>query len=237
MLNQYGVLGPYWVRVRIDGITGDVVGYIIPRDTSITGPTVPLITEAQARQIAVPYARYDLSQVPFTEAVVDLSEDVLGVQWLTWTVRQYPTPQDPTDHFGVYVDAISGEVTGVEAPLGSRADREVRPVPPLPHHVRLLKETASGEEVRSAAFPAIEKGSTWVRVELLRGLGARVKTDRKGAQVRAGDKTLTAAQVGAKWRDYGWWVPLRPAAEALGWQVAWQAATKDVVVTTRPAKP
>jgi hypothetical protein len=76
----------------------------------------------------------------------------------------------------------------------------------------------------------IKNSTLWIRVELLRGFGARVQVDKKGAEVSWGDKTITGTEVGVKWRDYGWWVPLRRTASALGWQVEWRPGVREVVL-------
>ncbi|HEU4754134.1 MAG TPA: hypothetical protein VFU47_13575, partial [Armatimonadota bacterium] len=65
-----------------------------------------------------------------------------------------------------------------------------------------------------------------------RGFGARVETDQSGARIAGRDRTMDAAEVGAEYRDYGWWVPLRRTAEALGWRAHWSPRAREAVVDT-----
>lgn len=108
VLNQYGVLAPHEVKINVNGVTGRVTLYFEPSN-KITGPTVPQITRDQAIKIASPYAICDPAAVPFSEIYLQLSgsgED----QSLVWMLMQFPDPEQGDLDFGVYVDAITGEM-------------------------------------------------------------------------------------------------------------------------------
>ncbi len=75
-------------------------------------------------------------------------------------------------------------------------------------------------------------GRLWLRAELLRGLGARLLSEPGRLKVRAGSRCLDAAALGAQWRERGWWVPVRGAAQAFGWGLTWRARSREAVVNT-----
>ncbi|MBI3946861.1 MAG: hypothetical protein HY321_13135 [Armatimonadetes bacterium] len=207
--------------------------YTVPLNR-ITGPTVPQITLQQAMLAAAPFAAYDPAQVPFEESVLQLFESPTGFQWLGWWLRQFPDPTQPTLSFGVMVDAVTGEFLANENPLG------VTP-PSRPGRI-----SAPGSAVVVAAStrrhvgrPRRDGDRFWIPVETLRPLGARVDLSPGPPQVRLGERVLSAKELGAEQRDYGWWtklsrpanapgwwVPVRRAAEALGWRVEWVAAKR-----------
>jgi hypothetical protein len=70
-------------------------------------------------------------------------------------------------------------------------------------------------------------------------LGAQLAHDPDGARLFFGVKRRTNTRVlGGFRKDNGWWVPLRPAARALGWQVRWDAKKREAVILTgRPVLP
>jgi len=235
LLSAYGTLGPWAFDVTVDGVSGRVVTYAEPPDRPILAPVVPRISLAQAKAIAAPFARYHLALVPFNEVYLQVTEDQWGVQGLAWFLNQCPNPaEDPTLYYGVLVDAMTGRIIGFSVPIGSplRKEPPTRAVPPLPKRtvIRLRLGSPQGCLVGSSVAPVIEKGTLWVRAELLRGFGARVQMEKKGMEIRAGDKTIAGKTIGAKFRDYGWWVPLRRAASALGWQVDWLPLSQEAVV-------
>jgi len=50
-------------------------------------------------------------------------------------------------------------------------------------------------------------------------------------------KVVPGASVGATFRNYGWWVPLRRTALALSWQVEWLPLTQEAIVQTAASLP
>jgi hypothetical protein len=230
VLNAQGVLGPYFVQVTVNGITGDVVNYYVPPERRIIGPTIPQLSYLRALQIARRYAFFDPDAVPFQEVTLQVSENAQGIQWLWWRFNQFPKPdEDPTLRFTVLVDAIRGYVN-FDKPLSEIAGIKVPRIPPLPRTIGLRLPSAQGRLLQSPVPPVIQNNNLWIRVELLRGLGARVQIDPKGVEIRAGERTLSGKALGAKLRDYGWWVPLRATARALGWRVDWVSAKREAVV-------
>jgi hypothetical protein len=241
VLNAYGVLAPMGtdLEVRVDGITGQVFSYLAPMDIPIMAPLVPRIPLEQAKQIAAPFAALDLAQVPFNLAYLQISQDSFGVQRLEWHISQQPRPvTDPELHYDVWVDALTGEVTGLPGGfLGGAPGARRRTLPPLPQKKQISLRSREGKLLHSYAAPVLKAGRLWIRAELLRGLGARVEADPKSVVIQVGNRRLAGKEVGARWQDYGWWVPLGKVAQKLGWQVSWHPRTQDAVVDSRAATP
>lgn len=72
VLNSLGVLGPDFLSITVNGITGDIVGYVVPPERPSTGPTVPRIGYQQAFQIASRYAFFDPNSLLFEEVTLHL---------------------------------------------------------------------------------------------------------------------------------------------------------------------
>jgi hypothetical protein len=237
VLNEYGTEACWWLMVIVDGTTGKILQFAAPPDR-VAGPTVPHITLEQAVSIAAQFTPNTSPEIPFDEVYLRLSEDKYGIQRLVWELCRnlQVDPTDPIPNEIVWLDAITGEVVrvkpkGVRSFGGGDGSAKLSPLRAPKYVVR----PAVGQPLTPSVPPLLDKGSLWIRVELLRGLGARVQIDPKGVEIRAGERTLTGKALGAKLRDYGWWVPLRATARALGWRVDWVSAKREAVVHAPPA--
>ncbi|NLH99958.1 MAG: hypothetical protein GX446_10775, partial [Chthonomonadales bacterium] len=82
--------------------------------------------------------------------------------------------------------------------------------------------------------PVLGREGLWLRAEHLRAVdGVEVDVTREGVTVHHSGRTIGGTDLGARWRDYGWWVPLRQVAKALGWRVDWNNAKKEAVIRVR----
>jgi hypothetical protein len=252
ILNEHGTRAPYSLRVTVNGISGQVIGFCAPPER-ITGPTVPVITEAQAREIARTVAPLDPDLAPFTQVQLRLTESQFGVQHLVWELLQQYTPPPNTapdspvpDDGLISVDAITGEAFVAEA-LGSPLSERTRKGLAKLHQQRrppsLVRLSDKGGERSIAALGGeaqIREGRLWVRAELLRALAARVLAEPGRLKVRGGRRCVDAAAVGGEYRQapFGqWWVPLRRAVEALGWKVEWRAKQREALVDASADPP
>jgi len=241
VLNQYGTLAPYELVVTVHGTTERVVDYHEPWD-ELNAPTVPQITREQAIQIATPLALYDPNVVPFSEIYLQIWDDGTGVQWLVWSLLQFPEPADEMWHYGVDIDAVTGQFLLYEAPIGGGGPSQGRRIPrPLPKRI-----TLRAQDGRMVWNPVKDRDRLWVRVEVLRKFEAKVDV-KPSVKVRVGNRTFTGEALGAKQRDYGWWarvrkppgvkgwwIPLRRAVETLGWRVEWFPIRQEAVVYLPP---
>jgi len=254
VLNASGVRMPFDLGVYVDGTTGAVDRCAFPPER-ITGPTVPAISEAQARQIARQIAPMDPEQVPLTSTILRLSEDQLGVQRLLWDfIQHFDTPPDwpdgeplPPDG-NISVDAITGEAA-IGLPLGSpMAERSRRGLarlartPPrrLPRPLSTWVRVKGGKTVKLDAASLqpearLRQGRLWIRAEYLRALDARVLAEPGRLKVRAGSRCVDGDRIGAHYQENGWWVPVRGLADALGWSTMWLRDSRTAVLDPRGA--
>ncbi|MCC6727712.1 MAG: hypothetical protein IT208_00060 [Chthonomonadales bacterium] len=231
VLNAYGVLGPFDVRVEVDGVTGQVRRFLRPRER-ITGPTVPQVTMEQARQVAVLHCCYDPALVPFTEVRLELIEDKGSTQTLKWTFWQQPDlPDDPWFRCAISVNAVTGEFWQHEYPLGGGIGPKAPPNPNRyrRHGPRVRSGPGAPRQVETPDYTdlRIEGGRAWCRMAAFHVFGAEARVEDGEVRVRARGHEVLGAQVGARRLAGGWWLPLRRTARALGWQVDWLPATKE----------
>jgi hypothetical protein len=212
----------------------------------VSGPTAPLVSRQDAELQAAQVSPVPVAQFPFLEARLE----VIGPfgQFLEWTFIQeapLPPPHSGTQTFSTHVDALTGEAYTLK-PLGPAPPKvHGRPplpanfpwprVPPTPARLRV----PGGKPVGDGFTVMRREGQLWTRVELLLPLGAQLAHDPDGARLFFGVKRRTNTRVlGGFRKDNGWWVPLRPAARALGWQVRWDAKQREAVILTgRPVLP
>jgi hypothetical protein len=233
---SHGAVSSHDMWLKVDGVTGEVLLFVRPPDFTLMAPTQPQITLDQAKRIAAPFKLYDEADVPFNEVWLQVQKDPFGIQRLRWHIRQMPNLVPGTTEenffrkpFGVEIDALTGEIVSFDVPLSAGPGRV--PTPPrraVPIALRLASEPKSFTSY--AAPPQMMDGALWVRAELLRGLGARVEASPKQVEVRSGDRRVKGGEVGARWKDWGWWVPLRATAAKLGWRVEWMPAQRQAVL-------
>jgi len=224
-----GCIGPVDLGVFVDHQTGEVLGVQMPWSGPVLVPTRPVLDRRHAVEIATRYAPLDTEQYMINRTKLRLAVDEYGVQRLVWECYQLPEPG--AFMFGVVVDAQSGEPLRLDVPLGAPA-YPLRRVE-LPR--RVSARVASGPMLAtSLLWPHLFRTGLWVRAEHLRAVeGVRVDVDRKAVSVRLGDRVISGTELGARYRDYGWWVPLRQAARVLGWRVEWLNAKKEAAIYTR----
>ena len=226
VLNEHGVLAPWILSVEVDGRTGKVVSYFAP-PYRIAGPTIPEVSLAEARRIAALYAPLDPEQHPLEEVALQLTEDTTGIQTLVWNLSQYDVPGNFESYrHNVYVDAVSGDVQYPYHRRGKPRQNE-----PGIRKGQAALRWHSGRLVKVIKKKDRREGRLWVRVERLRAFGARARTRREGFTLSHQERRADEESLGAEWREYGWWVPLRRAAEALGWRVNWVPSTRSVVIS------
>ncbi|MBM3494051.1 MAG: hypothetical protein FJX72_06990 [Armatimonadetes bacterium] len=143
---------------------------------------------------------------------------------------QYPFQ---TQHvmYGVVFDAHTGEPLYPIAPMGGgrHSVRQIR----FPKRASVRMKPLDRPLTTQLSPPVVRGGNLWLRAEHLRAVeGVRVDVARDRVTVHIGGKTLNQADLGAQWRDFGWWVPLRHVAKLLGWQVDWNNAKKEAIVHT-----
>lgn len=89
----------------------------------------------------------------------------------------------------------------------------------------------------------MQNGQVWLRAELLRGLGAVVNSQPKTLRITLDKHELTNKSIGAKFHDFGWWVPLDKTMQAVDWRMTWNEKTREAIVepavspTPQPATP
>lgn len=249
VLNDHGTRAVYDLRVSVERCSGRVVYYQFPPDR-VAAPLVPGITLEQAKTLAAEFAVYDPAIVPFDPCFPKLLEDETGIQSLWWELHQ---PVQEPGAVGVrvlHVEALNGaEIIPPPAPLGQVERRAVRREPwrsawskrSAALHRKLAARVKPGEPKARIAHaggrpldcsvsPVIRDGRVWLRAELLRLFEARPYTTGKGLLLRAEDRRLLGAECNARYRDHGWWVPLRKVGEAFGWKVAWSPKGRTAVV-------
>ncbi|MCC6730931.1 MAG: hypothetical protein IT208_16510, partial [Chthonomonadales bacterium] len=176
VLNAHGVLGPFDVRVEVDGVNGRVQGFLRPRER-ITGPTVPQVTMEQARQVAVLHCCYDPALVPFTEIRLEMQEGIDGTQLLSWTFVQQPNlPDNPWNSCAVGVDAVTGESGYHAYPLGGGLGPKAPPNPNRyrRHGPRVRSGPGAPRRVETPDYTdlRIEGGRAWCRMAAFHVFGA-----------------------------------------------------------------
>ena len=225
VLSEAGTLAPWPLIVGVSGYTGRVTRYCTPPDRPVLVPVWPRVT----RSLAVAQVQRLLGQqgdaATSHYAFCQVAEDVVGVQALCWVVEMRGDL--------AMVDAITGEFVGIAGRFGSvvaHSDRRFSQVRMAPT-VRF--GTGGARALASFVRPAVRDGTLLVRAEHLRAVeGVRVDVTKEAVTIVAGERIIPGSELGARWRDYGWWVPLRRAAKALGWRVDWNNATKEAVVQT-----
>lgn len=238
LIGNSGARAPWGLFVDVDKYSGSVNFFSRPYDQPVNCPTDPQISMAQAIQIATPFAFWNPAQVPFSEAQLQIGVDAVGINQLEWNVFQYEDGTHQGAHFQVDIDAMTGEVMGFSAPLGqplvNRQNRVAmlrrRQAQESKKTVPLRLRSSDGPEVYSLCKPRLENGQVWVRAELLRGFRAWVTASPDHLVIRDQKRSVNETTAGAKWRDGGWWVPLRATAAELGWPVYWAAGKREVVV-------
>ena len=234
VLSKAGTLAPWPLEVVVSGYSGNVVTYTRPPDGPVLASVQPRVGRRQAAEIAQSSVASTTGVVAIEALWLQIAEDVLGVQRLAWHVHlRIHSPGARVREPMLTVDALTGDVLTWSAPFGS-ASRTVPPDHtaggPTPH-IRLASRHGS---VGSLVRPVVAGSTLWARAEHLRAVeGVRVDVDRQGVAVRYGEIVLKGNDLGARWRDYGWWVPLRQAARVLGWRVDWNNAKKEAVIYAR----
>ena len=98
-------------------------------------------------------------------------------------------------------------------------------------------ETLDGSNITPIDRPVIEKGEVWTRVEAPRGIGAEVESAKTKLSVSFGGKSVTNMTAGARYHDFGWWIPLKRTLDALGLQMEWSAENKTATIQCKAAVP
>lgn len=223
-----GCIGPVDVGVFVDHQSGDVVGMQMPWRGRVLLPTRPSLSRGQAMRVAQVYLPRDPRFYRIRRMILRLAVDSYGVQRLTYECFQDPDPQV----YGVTIDAHTGEPLLIHVPMG-RAKDPLRNVS-LPRSCTVRQEPGGSLLGTDLAPPVLRRGELRIRAEHLRAVdGVGVDVDRTGVTVRAGDRVVNGKELGARYEDYGWWVPLRRAATVLGWRVEWNSAKKEAVVHVR----
>jgi hypothetical protein len=235
VLNRYGALAPWSLQVDVNGVSGQVSSYFRPPDTELV-VTLPRISLAQAIRIAARFAPLDPIRFPFAkDPLLEVSEDPVGIQRLYWFFQQFPDRLDTETWYGTSVNAITGEFGGHTWPIGGAKPPGFRRREPPPRRVIALRSGAG--ELIPLEPPQLWRGQLWVRAEILRAFNAEVDIARKDISLRSTGGSVTGKLLGAEYRDFGWWVPLRRTAESLGWGVHWNRQALEVVVDTRKGLP
>ncbi len=226
------------VVVEVSNRTGRVLSAFI-HGYELTGPTAPQVTQAQAAQIAAQVTHVDPVQYPFLEVRLQMGEDAFGVQvpwWMFCQAVPLPDPEEGTEDVITSVNGLTGEAFcpyGLGAPMSKKPrkpdHRAARKGTPVPIRLRMN----AGKPFTSVLPPEMRQGRLWIRAELLKGLGAKVKRDEKTLEVRFDkDAPLGVADLSARRKENGWWVPLRAVAARCGWKVRWDGRAR--LATIKP---
>ncbi|NLH99960.1 MAG: hypothetical protein GX446_10785 [Chthonomonadales bacterium] len=234
VLGDAGALAPWPLEVSVSGYTGRVTRYVRPPDRPMLAPVRPLVSRRHAEVAVLRFIGAAVAPPSFEETWLQVREDVLGVQRLAWFVRPAFGPERARQRMPLFtVDAMSGDVLGWMGEFATAswtAPRLRAKSPPSPG-IRIGGEEGRGPG--SFVSPALRGGSLWLRAEHLRAVdGVQVDVTRKGVTVHHSGRTIGGTDLGARWRDYGWWVPLRQVAKALGWRVDWIHDKKEAVLHT-----
>ncbi|NLH99962.1 MAG: hypothetical protein GX446_10795 [Chthonomonadales bacterium] len=223
-------LGPTPLIVDVDHQTGDVLGVELPYVAPIWVDTRPAIPPTQIAERARRHAMLNPNQYPIARVDLRVLVDGWGAQRLVYECFQYPL-QTENPMYGVVFDAHTGEPLYPIAPIGGGKypARSVR----LPRHASVMLEPGRRALSTQLCPPVLGRDGLWLRAEHLRAVdGVEVDVTREGVTVHHSGRTIGGTDLGARWRDYGWWVPLRKVAKALGWRVDWNNAKKEAVIRT-----
>ncbi|MBM3494049.1 MAG: hypothetical protein FJX72_06980 [Armatimonadetes bacterium] len=228
-----GALGCNDLAVDVDCRTGEVIGFLRPYEGPWLIPTLPSIGRAQMLAIARRFALLDPASYAINHLTLRVQTDDYGLQRLVWECLQVLSVDAETGvmMYGVVFDAHTGEPLYPIAPFGG-AKHPTRPVR-LPRHASVRIEPGPRVVGTQLLPPVLDGDGLWVRAEHLRAVEKiRVDVARDRLAVHAGGKMLDKAALSARYRDYGWWVPLRHVAKTVGWRVDWNNAKKEAVIHT-----
>lgn len=231
-----GALGPSELFVEVSDQAPEVITFWRPAQAPITISTRPSIDRAMTLAIARRFAILNPALCPINHLTLRVQMDEYGSQRLVWECLQVLDVSIVTGAlaYGVVFDAHTGEPLYPIAPMGG-SKHPVRQIS-FPNRSSVRAEPGGRTMTTALVPPVLDQMGLWLRAEHLRAAeGLHVDADRNHLSVRIGDRTISGEELGAKWRDYGWWVPLRRAAKALGWRVAWNNAKKEAVIFHRAA--
>lgn len=257
VLNEHGTRAVYDLRVAVEKSTGKILSYQFPPDR-VVGPLVPGITLEQAKTLAAEFAAYDPAVIPFEPCFPQLIEDENGIQTLWWVLHQV-VPQEGARALDrvVSVEALAGntiippdfpfgfpteEPSGKEpwrAPLRKKRKALVSKLIQRagPGEPQARVSIAEGPDLAGTVMPVVRGNRVWLRAELLRPLGVRVYTTPKGLLLRAAGRRVRGSECGAEFREHGWWVPLKPVAQAFDWSLEWKPKERQAILRPPQAGP
>ncbi len=225
VLSDACALAPWPLIVAVSGYTGRVTWYCAPPDRPVLVPVRPRISRSQAVALARRFLGYPASTVPCRYAFCQVVEDVVGIQALCWVVEVQG------DH--AMVDAIAGEFVGIAGRLGAVATHRNRHSSQISLAPTVRFPAGGTKAFASFVSPVVRDGTLLLRAEHLRAVdGLQVAVTKDAVTVVSPDRTISGRDLGATWRDYGWWVPLRKVAGLMGWRVDWNNEKKEAVVHT-----
>lgn len=229
-----GALGPIDLRVEVDFQTGEVTGFYEPWPGPIVVTTRPSLPRSAIAAIARRFAILDPNLHPVNRIDLRVAMDRFGAQRLVWECHQVVEDRgaDGVLCYTVVYDAHTGEPLYCSVPMApsNYPQRKID----LPRRVSIVVEPGGRALATALAPPVVDSSGLWVRAEHLRAVeGVRVEVGRQGVSVGCGKLVLSEKVLGARYRDYGWWVPLRHAAKLLGWRTEWLPAKQEAVVYTK----
>jgi len=229
-----GTLGPTDLRVEVDFETGDVTGFYRQWQGPIRVATHPSLGFSDIQAVAPRFAILDPRLHPINCIQLRVAMDTFGVQRLVWECHQIVEDRglDGVLAYTVVFDAHTGEPLYPIAPFGG-SKHPMRTVA-FPRRADVKIEPGGRAMATQLAPPVVNATGLWLRAEHLRAVeGVRVDVSGETVSVRLGDRVVSGTDLGARYRDYGWWVPLRQAARVLGWRVEWLNAKKEAAIYTR----
>jgi len=229
-----GALGPPELCVEVSDQAPEVIAFSRPPQAPITVSTRPSIGRAEMLAIARRLAILDPARFPINRLTLRVQVDDYGAQRLVWECLQVLSVdlEAGVEMYGVVHDAHTGEPLYPIAPFGGSKHR-VRTVP-FPRRASVKIAPGGRAMATQLAPPVVNATGLWLRAEHLRAVeGVRVDVSGETVSVRLGDRVVSGTDLGARYRDYGWWVPLRQAARVLGWRVEWLNAKKEAAIYTR----
>ncbi len=225
------------------------------------GPLVPRISRAQAENVVTSrcWSGGDEPLPQLSDVYLAVSHSD-SLEWiLVEAVPFDPDPESSNDvDFIIHaVDAITGEYSQpMMAPLRVPQRTLTTELPRLTQEQQRIARAAVQEgKVLSRPAPRISLrhgmeapftittlngasvGQLWVRAEALNTFGAYVFPLRDRLRVWCAERRCGERELGAAFRENCWWVPLRRAAAALGWQVHWDRAKQIATVMTAGSEP
>jgi hypothetical protein len=229
-----GALGPPELCVEVSDQVPEVITFWRPPQAPIVVSTWPSLGRAEMLAIARRFAILDPARFPVNRLTLRVQMDDHGSQRLVWECLQVLSVSVETgvEMYGVVHDAHTGEPLYPIAPFGS-SKRPMRKVE-LPRRASVKLEPDGRSITTPLVPPVVDATGIWLRVEHLRAVeGVRVDVHRQRVTIRRGDRVFDGKELGARYRDYGWWAPLRQAARLLGWRVEWLHAKKEAVIYTK----